>query len=1698
MKRNLHFHPLTKQKIFWYSKAASLILIFLLSASFAQAATKTWTGATSTAWAIATNWTGGVPGSGDDVVIGNFTPGNQPTLNANTTILSLTINGRSGTGGTRGSMLTINTGVTLTITNNFTINGSTGGGTGVALGITASGTASISVGGNVLTVNSTGGPPEEPSISFGSGTLNVTGSFTLGTTTTFTAGTGTVNFNGLGAQTISNYPYYNLTISGSGTKIINGVTVAGNFIISGSATATPTAAVAVTGNTILSGTSVLTLGAANILSGTPVILDGGTFRTGSGVGFNETVGTLGLTNSSTLALGTGNHTLTFANSSGVAWSGTTLTITGWSGTAGSSGTAGKIFVGANNTGLTAAQLAKISFSGYTAGAQILSNGEIVPIQVASPPTITNLSTLTGCQGATGIIITGTNFTGATAVNFNGVSASYTVNSATQITATVPLTATSGTISVTTSGGTATSPSSFTVNPSPTVSITGSSSICIGGTTLLSPVTGGTWASSNAGIATVTNAGVVTGVAAGSATFTFTLASTGCTNTTSAVTVNALPAVSITGSSSICVGSTTTLSPTTGGTWASSNAAIASVTNGGIVTGVSAGSATFTYTNTITGCVNTTGSVSVTTIPATPGNPTSNSPQCIGFGVTLTRTGTPPGGETWYWQTSAGGTSTANSGNTYNVAASGTYYIRSQNNTSLCWSTGAGSATVAVNPPPTIIVSSGSRCGPGTVILGATPSAGTINWYDSGGNWLASGNTYTTPSLSSNATYFVDATSGGCTSTPRTAIFAAIINPPTISVGGAGTYCTGSTISLTSVGNNLTNQYWTGPDAVGPNHFYSTDQNPIISGATSVNAGTYTVTGSALSGINLIFNGDFELGKTGFGTSYTYRDSTYVFQPGNHGALWGEGDYCMVANPNSTHANFSACPDHTPSGHLQMVVNGAATSKNIWSQTVNVVENTDYQFTYWVQSVNPDSPSQSQLYVNTKAIADPYEAIATPCNWKQFVYNWTSGPGVTVANLVLQNQNTATGGNDFALDDIVFQQACATTGTGVVTVNAVPTAGAIGNAPANIPSICVGSTPAALTSTSAGTGTGTISYEWQTNASGSYVNIPGATAATYAPPALAATTSYQRRTVAVSDGVTCYSPYTSSVTITVTGPTVTSGGPDAICQSASPSPFALSGSNSGGAPTSAWSIISGGGALSSIAQTATPQNVTYTPAANFSGTVILRLTTAGGSCTAIADRTINVRPTPTATISGTTAVCRNATSPNITFTNPQAFPVTITYNINGTVQPTLNVGASTTAIIAAPTTTAGTFNYNLVSVIYQSAPTCSNSISGTATVTVNANSPVSVSVAAVPSGAICLGTSVTFTASPTNGGTTPAYQWKVNGGNVGTNSNTYTYTPVATDVITCVLTSNLATCVSGNPATSSPYTVSFSSGIFAGTLTPSPAAGSVCMGTSVSATATPGLGGGGTITDILQSRFDGGAWVAYTSGTSLSTSGHTSVDIQTYRTATSGCPISSPVMVSWTINPVPVSGTLTSSLSVGAVCSGATISATATAGSGGAGTITDVLQYRFDGGGWVSYTSGLSLSTFGHTSVEIQTYRTATGSGCTSSTPVVLSWTINAQPVSGTLTPSPAVGSYCEGTPISAVGTIGSGGAGTITDVMQYRFDGGTWTSYTTGSVLNTNGHTTLDIQTFRTATGSGCTSSTPVVASWILRPLPATSEITTE
>ena len=141
----------------------------------------------------------------------------------------------------------------------------------------------------------------------GGGVTNTTANLlTIGTGAIADGGPLTLSNTGNGGTTITS------VISGTGSVTINN-TGSGVTIYSGTNT--------YTGKTTISA-GVLQLGATNVISNSSnFILSGGTFRSGATNGFSETVGTLQLTSpsNSTIALGTGNHTITFANSSGVSW-----------------------------------------------------------------------------------------------------------------------------------------------------------------------------------------------------------------------------------------------------------------------------------------------------------------------------------------------------------------------------------------------------------------------------------------------------------------------------------------------------------------------------------------------------------------------------------------------------------------------------------------------------------------------------------------------------------------------------------------------------------------------------------------------------------------------------------------------------------------------------------------------------------------------------------------------------------------------------------------------------------------------------------------------------------------------------------------------------------------------------------------------------------------------------------------------------------------------------------------------------------------------------------------------------------------------------------------------------------------------------------------------------------------------------------
>ncbi|MFB0905168.1 MAG: ice-binding family protein [Nonlabens sp.] len=108
--------------------------------------------------------------------------------------------------------------------------------------------------------------------------------------------------------------------------------------------------------------------------------------------------------------------------------------------------------------------------------------------------------------------------------------------------------------------------------------------------------------------------------------------------------------------------------------------------------------------------------------------------------------------------------------------SAVYYYRAIVTNGVCNAANSNTVTVKVATIPTITgTTAGFRYAPGTVTLGATASAGVINWYAaaSGGEPLASGESFTTAFLASSTSYYVDATAAGCTAGTRTEVIASL-------------------------------------------------------------------------------------------------------------------------------------------------------------------------------------------------------------------------------------------------------------------------------------------------------------------------------------------------------------------------------------------------------------------------------------------------------------------------------------------------------------------------------------------------------------------------------------------------------------------------------------------------------------------------------------------------------------------------------------------------------------------------------------------------------------------------------------------------------------------------------------------------------------------------------------------------------------
>lgn len=369
---------------------------------------------------------------------------------------------------------------------------------------------------------------------------------------------------------------------------------------------------------------------------------------------------------------------------------------------------------------------------------------------------------------------------------------------------------------------------LTINPAPSP-IVGPTNICQGTSTVMTSTPGGgAWSSSNTSVGTIgAISGVAGGVGVGTTTIVYTLP-TGCTRSMT-MAVAAPPGV-ISGSTPICPNTTLTLTnPSTGGTWSSAPAVIASIDPAtGVVTGNATGTATISYN--VAGCLPATTVVSVLPTP----NPiTGTMYACTGSSTTLSTTSS---GGTWISSTPAVGSVGSTTGVVSGITA-GSTVITYKFTSSGCFTTN----TVNIFPTPGAITGGPLICQGLTITLSNTLT---------GGSWSS-----TLPGVISVISSTGDATANSPTGTARisyimpTGCFATkvltVSTAPTAITGGSHIMCSGTTLTLT---NGTSGGTWSTSNpsvaTVSPTGLVSAIAGGVVNIAyvtTSCNAATYTIT-----------------------------------------------------------------------------------------------------------------------------------------------------------------------------------------------------------------------------------------------------------------------------------------------------------------------------------------------------------------------------------------------------------------------------------------------------------------------------------------------------------------------------------------------------------------------------------------------------------------------------------------------------------------------------------------------------------------------------------------------------------------------------------------------------------------------------------------------------------------------------------------
>lgn len=476
---------------------------------------------------------------------------------------------------------------------------------------------------------------------------------------------------------------------------------------------------------------------------------------------------------------------------------------------------------ANSPSVCTSQNATLTASGG-ATSYTWNPGNIVGSSAVVSPTTTAIYTLSGSSGTcintfttsvavtSSLVMTTNNSTicagGSTVLVASGAT-NYTWSTGpntSTISVTPPLGTTVYTVTGTSGSCNGVKTTTVVVNPNPTVTVN-SATICSGNNATLTA----TGASSYSWNTSATTASIAVNPPVGITVYTVNGYNGNCVNTkTAQVTVNAVPPVAV-NSVSICVGNSATLTAT----GASSYVWSSGPTTASILVSPPVGTTVYTVTGTTSGCPN----VKTATVTVNP-NPTvtvNSATICAGNNATLTASGA----TSYSWSTSATTPSIL-------VSPSVGTTVYSVTGTSLgC--TNTKTASVVVNPNPTVSVNSSTICSGNSATLTAS-GASTYSWNTSA----------TTASIAVNppvgtTVYSVTGTTLGCSNTKTAGV---IVNAtPTVNVSSY-TICPGGSATLTA--NGAGSYVWSN----GP----TTNSNVVSPTLTTV----YTVTGTSSGCTNI--------------------------------------------------------------------------------------------------------------------------------------------------------------------------------------------------------------------------------------------------------------------------------------------------------------------------------------------------------------------------------------------------------------------------------------------------------------------------------------------------------------------------------------------------------------------------------------------------------------------------------------------------------------------------------------------------------------------------------------------------------------------------------------------------------------------------------------------------------------------------------